>query len=502
MAKPTTAAAAGRRIVVRHYCQGIGDCHLLKFDKEDGTPFWMLIDCGIHSSVSKGSALMDRIVADIASLTKRLDVIAITHEHVDHLSGFLESAGRFKDFKVGEVWMGWTEEPGDPQARELDKFKQEAVAALQLTSQRLDRAVGLDANLSGLRTGLDSLLGFSFGLKGERVRAMRDAVAKLCPNPVRYCEPAKPPISLTGVPGIRVYVLGPPRDPKYIGVTERASEMYQPAFGAGGPVAQALGAPSADTGGYDDGSPFDVDVGYDLTAIGGSSGLAVPADVPAKLASFARDHYFGRVPVPVPETAAPTRPRRRAKPAEVPRDQSWRRIDLDWLGVSADLAMRLDDKTNNTSLVLAFEFTDTKRVLLFTADAQVGSWLSWEKAKWDVDGTTVTGPDLLARTVYYKVGHHGSHNATLKAKGLELMVSKDLSAFIPTNAVDAKNVHWDEMPFDAIVQALAGQCSGRVIRADDPWVVGNAAGPQFQAPSGSIRKLSNQNGLWVELELA
>ena len=65
-------------------------------------------------------------------------------------------------------------------------------------------------------------------------------------------------------------------------------------------------------------------------------------------------------------------------------DQSWRRIDLDWLGMSADLAMQLDDRTNNTSLVLAFEFTDTKRVLLFTADAQVGKLAELAGLSWTV----------------------------------------------------------------------------------------------------------------------
>jgi hypothetical protein len=29
----------------------------------------------------------------------------------------------------------------------------------------------------------------------------------------------------------------------------------------------------------------------------------------------------------------------------------------------------------------------------------------------------VNAADLFARTVYLKVGHHGSHNATLKARG-------------------------------------------------------------------------------------
>ena len=38
-----------------------------------------------------------------------------------------------------------------------------------------------------------------------------------------------------------------------------------------------------------------------------------------------------------------------------------------------------------------------------------------------MDGKTVTGPDLLKRAIFYKVGHHGSHNATLSEKGLEQM---------------------------------------------------------------------------------
>jgi hypothetical protein len=95
---------------------------------------------------------------------------------------------------------------------------------------------------------------------------------------------------------------------------------------------------------------------------------------------------------------------------------------------------------------------------------------SWQQTRWEVDGSPVTGPDLLGRVVYYKVGHHGSENATLKEKGLELMKSKDLSAFIPTNENDAKKIRWGQMPFGPLVDALAERCSGRVIRADDPWV--------------------------------
>ena len=182
--------------------------------------------------------------------------------------------------------------------------------------------------------------------------------------------------------------------------------------------------------------------------------------------------------------------------------ESWRRIDHDWLGVSADLAIQIDQRTNNSSLVLAFEFLDTGRVMLFVGDAQVGNWLSWKDVHWLVGDKTVSAHDLLARTVFYKVGHHGSHNATLKQNGLELMSSPDLSAFIPTNADDAKKVGWGEMPFEPLLGDLQKRTSQRVVRADDAWLK-QAADPANLA-SGSIKRVSHDQsgrGLWVEFEI-
>jgi hypothetical protein len=497
------AAGGKARVTVRHYCQGIGDCHLLRFPKQDGSAYWMLIDCGVHSAVSGGSAIIDRVVADIAGQTKHLDAIVVTHEHTDHTSGFLTAAESFKAFTVGEVWMAWTENSRDPQARELDKFKQQALAALQMTSQRLQAAGAAGQYLSALGTGLDALLGFNFGVKGERVRNSREAAADLAPGRVRYWEPDDPPITLPGVPNLRIYILGPPRDAELLGVRERASEMYQVASSFGWPIAQALStgfsdveAPSDDEA---DGAPFDPNVGTEPARLAALGVAAADADVAPEIAAFAHTHYFGRAST----AGVVIRSRRRKTVDPGERDQSWRRIDLDWLGVSADLAMQLDDRTNNTSLVLAFEFVDTKRVLLFAADAQVGNWLSWQQTRWEVDGGPVTGPDLLRRVVYYKVGHHGSENATLKEKGLELMNSKDLSAFIPTNEKDAKKVRWGQMPFGPIIEALALRCSGRVVRADDPWVTGSLPEPGFQPPTGSIRAAQRHpQGLWVEFQLA
>ena len=59
-------------------------------------------------------------------------------------------------------------------------------------------------------------------------------------------------------------------------------------------------------------------------------------------------------------------------------------------------------RTNNSSLVLAFEFLDTKRVMLFVGDAQIGNWLSWQKVGWRGDATTAV--DFCGARYFTKLG--------------------------------------------------------------------------------------------------
>src|SRR6202035_4117195 len=86
---------------------------------------------------------------------------------------------------------------------------------------------------------------------------------------------------------------------------------------------------------------------------------------------------------------------------------------------------------------------------------------------WKVDGKDVTGPDLLGRCVLYKVGHHGSHNATLKEHGLEQMTNLDV-AMIPVNVKMAVKKRWTKMPLKALVKALDEKASMGVVQADKP----------------------------------
>jgi hypothetical protein len=144
----------------------------------------------------------------------------------------------------------------------------------------------------------------------------------------------------------------------------------------------------------------------------------------------------------------------------------WRRIDTEWLNSAADLALQLDNAVNNTSLVLAFEFGNGGDVLLFVGDAQVGNWHSWAERS----------EDLLKRTVFYKVGHHGSHNATLKEHGLDVMTNAKLVAAIPVDEMFAKGkrpIPW-MMPADKLYGALEEKTKGRILRADKDFPQGEA----------------------------
>jgi len=114
--------------------------------------------------------------------------------------------------------------------------------------------------------------------------------------------------------------------------------------------------------------------------------------------------------------------------------------------------------------VLAIELAD-QDVLLFAADAQIGNWLSWQDLHWKIGDRSVTGPDLLKRTVLYKVGHHGSHNATLREKGLELMQKLSV-AMLPVDEDMAKQKRWTRIPLSDLVEILEEKTRKRVVRSD------------------------------------
>jgi hypothetical protein len=442
MAKKSTT-----KLKIRMYRQGLGDCFLLTIPSASGKPFYMLIDCGVVLGTPDPTAKMKAVVEDIIATTNgKIDLLVATHEHWDHVSGFVQVADLFTKLSVGEVWLAWTEDPKSKLAAKLRAERRIAENALRLAAQHL----ALDGNAESAER-VESLVGF-FGASAGSTQDAFASVKKMGKGKPRYCEPGEPPIEIPAIPAVRFWVLGPPMDEKLIKKSNPGKgDAYGLDAGPGGSQAFLVSSLMRNMGAVESGTSSEsIEEPFD-------SIYAIPLARAEQLPFFSQ-RYFG----PTIDNGVYDRSAR--KPA---RDQSWRRIDSTWMESAETMALQLDSATNNTSLVLAIEIVKTGEILLFPGDAQAGNWLSWQNLEWTVGGKRVTGPDLLARTVFYKVGHHGSHNATLKEKGLELMTNDDLMAMIPVDHGMAVKKHWNKMPLPDLVDRLKEKTRGRMLSVDD-----------------------------------
>jgi hypothetical protein len=447
------------------YRQGLGDCLLVRIPGQ-GRPFWMLVDCGLILGTQNAAAKIKEILADVTAVTGgRLDVLVVTHEHWDHVSGFVLAEAEFKALAIDAVWMAWTEDPKDKLATQLREEREEKLRKLAAFAGNLSaRGLAGEPVVQGLSSVLD-FFNMGFGAAGA---STKDALVKAreClrgEKPV-YWRPTDPPLVPPRAPCVRIYALGPPQDEKAIKKTFAKSEVYH-LGGTGNPLFQADKRAMDPTGPWDAFCPFDQDVGVMLQPLLDRPQPSTVAPDPDPLRDFLERHYLDADP-------------------SLDTARGWRRIDTAWLGPAADFALALDSATNNTSLVLALELVESGKVILLAGDAQVGNWLSWHERTWPIEGRTVTGPELMARTVFYKVGHHGSHNATLQAKGLELMTSGDLVAFIPVDEAMARQKGWNQMPLPSLVKALKAQTQNRVLQADTDFKA--SSNPESQAFARSL----------------
>lgn len=466
---PDTTAAHGKPLAtVRMYRRGLGDCFLVQFAKDDGGLYSVLIDCGLIGVATDPRAKMLEVAADIGKACKdRIDVVIMSHEHWDHTSGFSaqQAQSAFKDMKIGEVWYAWTEHPENALGKRLRaeraaKLKAAKRAARVLLRQAdnplaLERGRGV-ANLLRFY-GVDDVMAADDDDKMPKgleafwyLRGRRDVKTQ-------YRHPQHDPVALPGVSGVRAFVLGPPEDE---GLIKRGERKRDDLYGFAGDLAA------------------DENIAAAFERMGDAAGHKGGADCPFDTALC---RWPGERGEPVTQAL-----RELMKDTWNAKGTEWRRIENDWTVAAEMLALNLDNHTNNTCLVVAFELSPGGKVLLFPADAQVGNWTSWKDTHWEVreaqGGTRkVTGPDLLQRTVFYKVGHHGSHNATLRAQGLEQMTSDDLIAFIPVFKEEAEKNRWFGMPFEPLVQRLEEKTDGRVVYSDDkiakPAMPGLRVGP-------------------------
>ena len=419
----------------------LGDCFLLTFTA-GASKSRMLIDCGSFRNTTASATRLNQITKAIATelAGAPLDVVVGTHQHNDHLSGFVHCEAAFRKMGVGEVWLSWLDNPADKRAQAIGKAHHNLL--LHLHAAR----AAMQSSRRGSRPGpvaarslevLDDVLGFYGASAGAAPEVPAKAVQILKGIGAKkpsYLAPGKS-LMLPGVPAgsVRVHVLGPPRtDADLFRADPKKGESYDPALASANLLASRFLDASRKTGrsasGREDDYPFNER--YKRSADSRHSS-ALAANMKRYRASGVR----------------------------------WRTIDDDWMQQAETLALYLDTFTNNSSLVLAIELVASGKVLLFAADAQTGNWSSWAKVKWDDHG--VHTDDLLARTVFYKVGHHASHNATLVA-AFEKMGTPELVAFIPVDKKDpniAKKDGW-KMPAANLFKRLKEKTSNRVLQMD------------------------------------
>ncbi|WP_397453330.1 hypothetical protein [Pseudomonas sp. NA-150] len=403
MASNTTPS---RRATVRTYRHGLGDCHLLTLYGAGDATYRILIDCGVILGTENAASKMTQVMDDVVLASGgKVDLLVATHKHWDHVSGFMQASAAFAKLAVGEVWMAWTEDPQDAQAKSLQADHDQALAMLQGVAARMQMDDPDNDH------ALNDLLGFFGAAARVTTQTALDAVRAKGKGTVRYCDPKDAPRDLPAF-GAHIYVLGPPRDEtrlKNMSPPSSAQDKttYKMALDSYHRyIADAIGADEAQL-------PF-----------------ARPYNIPVQVAQsvpFFQQRYWNQ--------------------------EDWRRIDDGWLDDATGLALQLDNVVNNTSLVLAIDLQEAG-VLLFAADAQVGNWLSWGDCKWTLpEGETVSGHDLVSRTTFYKVGHHGSPNATLREGGLELMTQLNV-AVVPVDHDMALKRRWGSLPLDSLMKAL------------------------------------------------
>lgn len=356
------------KMTLRTYQVGFGDCFLLTFHYEKFDRH-LLIDFGsTGTKPSMGPKLMNRVAADIREQCGgKLHAIVATHRHKDHISGFTTTGGKDAPGSViascdpDVVVQPWTEHPkANPVTGTVPASGSKELAfGTALRDMHTISAAVLD-EVERRKSMIGKQLHQQLSFLGEDNLSNLSAVKNLMAMGTGKNKNGKPKKAVyanfgskSGLASVLPGVKITILGPPTLKQSESIRKMKSK----------------------------DVDEFWHLQALAGN----FAASPEGKLFKGAGTYPTSRMP---PSTRW-----------FIDRMKSIRGTQL--LGI-----MRALDKVmNNTSLILLFEVGGKK--LLFPGDAQIENW-SYALSKPAVR-------KMLAGVNLYKVGHHGSLNATPKS---------------------------------------------------------------------------------------
>ena len=373
-------------VSVRMYQVGFGDCFLVSFGYDGPTPpgnrteRHMLIDFGRNRRPHHGGDLEQVARSIKARCNGELDVVVVTHRHEDHLSAFGSKAIAKI---IGEcdpklIVRSWTEDPDadanlNKPAFAADRRYLAALRGARSFMAQLAGGFDLDSTVVGSRL---KVLAATEVANQAAVDQLRDWGKP--PHAAEYLHVGKPTTIGTLIPGATFQVLSPPLPTVYREIARQVDD-------------------------HDD-EFWHLWQGRLPMALDGAAAIeATGRDALAKVVKAAG----------AGEEAGRRRRRRRSVPSEAPGEIGpvrWltEKIRRQQVASLLRLVTWLDGVMNNTSVVLLIKAGN--RRLLFPGDAQLESW-QWITTESPDAATT---RDRLRKVDLYKVGHHGSRNATPK----------------------------------------------------------------------------------------